>query len=68
MYVGEGDLLMRTVNERIVDAVSTLLLALSFMLSLSLVLTLMTYRIDTKAWSPVTVVDPFVTNAAKEKA
>jgi hypothetical protein len=59
---------MRTVNEWIVDAVSTLLLALSFMLLLSLVLTLMTYRVDAKTWSPVTVVDTLVTNAAKEKA
>lgn len=59
---------MRTVNERIVDAVSTLLLTLSFMLSLSLVLTLMTYRIDAKTWSPVTVIDFLVTNAAKGRA
>ena len=59
---------MRTVNEWIVDAVSTLLLTISFMLMLSLVLTLMTYRVDAKSWSPVTVVDKFVTNVAKEKA
>ena len=59
---------MRTVNEKIVDAISTLLLTLSLMLSLSLVLTLMTYRIDVKTWSPVTVVDPLVRNAVKEKA
>lgn len=59
---------MRTVNERIVDALSTLLLTLSFMLSLSLVLTLMTYRIDAKTGSPVSVLDSLVRNAAKEKA
>jgi hypothetical protein len=59
---------MKTVNEWIVDAVNTLLLTVSFMLLLSLVLTLMTYRVDAKAWSPVTVVGTLVTNAAKEKA
>ena len=59
---------MRTVNEWIVDAVSTLLLTISFMLLCSLVLTLMTYRVDAKAWSPVTVVATLVTIAAKEKA
>ena len=59
---------MRTVNEWIVDAVSTLLLTISFLLLCSLVLTLMTYRVDAKSWSPVTVVATLVTNAAKEKA
>ena len=59
---------MKTVNEWIVDAVSTLLLTISFLLLCSLVLTLMTYRVDAKSWSPVTVVATLVTNAAKEKA
>jgi hypothetical protein len=59
---------MKTVNEWIVDAVSTLLLTISFMLLLSLVLTLMTYRVGSKTGSPVTVVGALVTSAAKEKA
>ena len=59
---------MRTVNEWIVNAVSALLLTLSFMLMLSLVLTLVTYRVDARTGSPVTVVEKFVTSAAKEKA
>ena len=59
---------MRTVNQRIVDVVSALLLTLSFVLSLSLVLTLMTYRFDAKTGSPVGVASSPLTNAAKEEA
>jgi hypothetical protein len=39
---------MKTVNERIVDAVSILLLTLSLAVSLILLLTLMTYRVGAK--------------------
>jgi hypothetical protein len=59
---------MRTVNEWIVDIVSTLLLTLSLSLTLTFLLTLLTHRVDAQTASPVTVLDTLVTSAAKEKA
>ena len=56
---------MRIVNEWIVDVVSTLLLTLSFSLTLTLLLALTTHHAQTS--SPVIAVDTPVTNAAKEE-
>jgi hypothetical protein len=49
MYVSDGDWQMRTVNEWTVDTVSALLLTLSLIILLSV----LTYRVDPKASAPV---------------
>ena len=49
MYVSDGDWQMRTVKEWTVDAVSALLLTLSLIILLSL----LTYRVDAKTFAPV---------------